>query len=39
VAVADRDLGHQADDLARAGFDAVLVKPFLFTDIERLLAA
>jgi len=39
VAVADREPGRLADELSRAGFDAVLVKPFLFTDIERLLAA
>jgi CheY-like chemotaxis protein len=39
VAVADREPGGLADELARAGFDAVLVKPILFTDIERLLAA
>jgi hypothetical protein len=39
VAVADREPGRLAEELSRAGFDAVLVKPFLFTDIERLLAA
>lgn len=39
VAVADREPGSLADELCRAGFDAVLVKPILFTDIERLLAA
>jgi len=39
VAVSAHEAGHLSEDLARAGFDAVLVKPFLFADIERLLAA
>jgi CheY-like chemotaxis protein len=39
VAVADREPGRLGDELRAAGFDAVLVKPFLFADIERLLAA
>jgi CheY-like chemotaxis protein len=39
VAVSDHDPGRRREELAAAGFDAVLVKPFLFTDIERLLAA
>jgi CheY-like chemotaxis protein len=39
VAVVDRDLPASGQELGAAGFDAVLVKPFLFTDIERLLAA
>jgi two-component system, chemotaxis family, chemotaxis protein CheY len=39
VAVSDREIGRLGEDLVTAGFDAVLVKPFLFTDIERLLAA
>jgi CheY-like chemotaxis protein len=39
VAVADHDLGRRADELRAAGFDGVLVKPFLFSDVERLLAA
>jgi CheY-like chemotaxis protein len=39
VAVAENEPGRLADELRAAGFDAVLVKPFLFADIERLLAA
>jgi DNA-binding response OmpR family regulator len=39
VAVADQDLGRRAEELLAAGFDGVLVKPFLFSDVERLLAA
>jgi sirohydrochlorin ferrochelatase len=39
VAVAEREPGRLAEELRAAGFDAVLVKPFLFADIERLLAA
>jgi CheY-like chemotaxis protein len=39
VAVADQDLGARGDALRAAGFDGVLVKPFLFSDLERLLAA
>jgi CheY-like chemotaxis protein len=39
VAVAQTEPGRLSDDLRAAGFDAVLVKPFLFADIERLLAA
>jgi CheY-like chemotaxis protein len=39
VAVLEREPGHKADELKAAGFDAVLVKPFIYADIERLLAA
>jgi DNA-binding response OmpR family regulator len=39
AAVADRDPGRLEQELKAAGFDSVLTKPFLFTDIERLLAA
>ena len=39
VAVADREVGERAGELKSAGFDAVLVKPFLYSDVERLLAA
>jgi hypothetical protein len=39
VAVLERDPAHKADELKAAGFDAVLVKPFIYADIERLLAA
>jgi DNA-binding response OmpR family regulator len=39
AAIADRDPGRLEDELKAAGFDVVLTKPFLFTDIERLLAA
>jgi hypothetical protein len=37
--VVDADGDVQHNRLGEAGFDAVLVKPFLFSDIERLLAA
>lgn len=40
AAVSDRELGRPEEDALRAaGFDAVLVKPFLFAAIERLIAA
>jgi len=39
VAVAEGEAPRRTEELAHAGFDAVLTKPFLFTDIERLLAA
>ncbi len=37
VAVQERPEPGQADELRLAGFDAVLAKPFLFADLERLL--
>ncbi|MFN8094163.1 MAG: response regulator [Vicinamibacteria bacterium] len=40
AAVSDRELDRpEEDELRAAGFDAVLVKPFLFTAIERFIAA
>ena len=39
AAIAERDPGRLGDELKAAGFDSVLTKPFLFTEIERLLAA
>lgn len=39
VAVLDEDQPALVEELQAAGFDAVLVKPFLFGDVERLLAA
>jgi CheY-like chemotaxis protein len=39
VAISEAHGPRVSEDLTTAGFDAVLVKPFLFTDIERLLAA
>jgi CheY-like chemotaxis protein len=39
VAITDDEPGALIETLSGAGFDAVLPKPFLFTDIERLLAA
>jgi CheY-like chemotaxis protein len=39
LAVAAHDVGARGEELRAAGFDEVLVKPFLFADVERLLAA
>ncbi len=39
VAVQERAEAVQAEELRLAGFDAVLAKPFLFADLERLLGA
>jgi CheY-like chemotaxis protein len=39
VAVLEREAARHVEELRAAGFDAVLVKPFIYADIERLLAA